>query len=193
MGIVLGKYKAIYFYIPKVASTTLLTSFSQIAYGRQIPIRQMPTVKENQMDKRYKDYYKFSFVRNPFDRIVSCFQDKVLKGGLDFGSDVKSFGDFASKVCLIPDQDSNMHFKSQHRFLTGGHNDALWTDYIGRFENLDRDYQSVCAHIGVKNPPSLKRRNVSVRNNYKNYYDEKTYNLIKKRYLKDLTLFGYKF
>lgn len=191
MGILIENHQAIFFYVPKVASTSLLRAFSTIAHGREMSIRDVPKLKEREIAK-YQDYYKFAIVRNPYDRLVSCYHDKVLVGGICFGKDTNSFVDFVPRVCSVPDKHSNIHFRSQHEFITG-RNGNLWTDYVGKFEKLDEEYDKICRVLGVRNPPVLNRQNKSNRVSYKEYYNEQTKRLVMERYQKDIDLFDYEF
>ena len=192
-SILIEKNKAIFFYIPKVASTSLLKVFSTIAYGKEMQLHDVPKLKEHEL-RMYQDYYKFAIVRNPYDRLLSCYHDKILLGGINFGKDTNSFSDFAVRVCSIPDKHSNIHFKSQHKFITNREG-SLWTDYVGKFENLDQEYDKICRELGVQSPPNLRQHNKSKRSkpDYRQYYDEQTKRLVTKRYQKDLRLFDYKF
>lgn len=66
-GMVFEKYKAIYFPIPKVACSSIkvfLTDFAEFSL--------------DDLDK-FKNYFKFAFVRNPWDRLVSCYINKVAE------------------------------------------------------------------------------------------------------------------
>jgi hypothetical protein len=164
-----------------------------IAYGESMNILDVPKLKQNDIIN-YKNYFKFAFVRNPFDRLVSCYHDKVLVGGIDFGTSTNSFSDFAAEIASIPDKHSNIHFKSQHKFITD-RNGNLLTDYIGKFENLEQEYQKICTRMGVKNQTDLQWQNKSMRSrkDYRKFYDERSKNLIMKRYEKDLKLFAYEF
>lgn len=100
-------------------------------------------------------HYKFCFVRNPFDRLVSCYIDKiensVKKTGRNyfyrpgyrlllffFGVTIKkdmSFDDFVRFVVKVPDFLVDGHFKSQYSIIKD-HN----VNYIGKYENLGTDW-----------------------------------------------------
>lgn len=215
-NIALHKYKALYFYIPKVACSSLKVVYSDLI-GNQPPDksapwklphkRHYPYVKRKDIVK-YENYFKFAFVRNPWDRLVSCYHNKIADTPLVTNQRLvsgiprsflmymgrfkhqMSFDEFVKVVCDIPDEKSDDHFKPQCSFLSV--NGKLVTDYVGRFETLqaDVDYvHSVIGITGVTIPHMLQ----SKRKQYREYYNDTTRKLIAKRYEEDIDTFGYQF
>jgi len=156
------------------------------------------------MGNRYRDYFKFAFVRNPWDRLVSCYKSKLVQRGtgLRMGryGNVSlrrgmAFEDFAKAVCRIPDELSNHHFRSQHvTICDDGPRKAVFADFVGRFENLEKDFGFVAERIGLE--PSLPQAGASRSRDsrsYRDFYDEKLARMVGERYREDANLFGYSF
>jgi len=161
----------------------------------------------------FDEYFKFAFVRNPWSRTVSIYK----YFGYDKKSDFKSFllGDFKNK------------FFEEKQWFVGPQSDFIYAedgrllvDYIGRFEDLQVNFEFVCKKIGL---PSIKVPHVNesagsnnilgsnprkmVKNllripkirripNYKNwqdYYDRESIDWVSRLYEKDIELFGYDF
>ncbi len=67
----------------------------------------------------------------------------------------------------------------------------MLVDFVGRFENLNADFETICARIGIS--ASLPRINVSNVKPYQPYYNEETRELVRRTFDADIALFGYEF
>jgi chondroitin 4-sulfotransferase 11 len=187
--IVLENKKTIFMPIDKVANTSLRQTLRKIDDKRHA-IQKSKT-------RKYKDYFKFAFVRNPYDRLVSCYTNKIsgksemfLKHNKKFKTEI-SFKEFVRVVSSIPNKKLDRHLKPQYLFLTDKKGNLI-PDFIGKFENINEDFKKACKKAGIENPPELPKKNPSKRKkDYKDYYDEETKKLVQERYRKDFELFGY--
>jgi Sulfotransferase family len=214
-NILLEKRKAIYFYIPKVACSSLKFTCAQILnmeagagdVVEEIHKIDFPFVKKYQVLSRYRDYFRFAFVRNPWDRLVSCYKDKINFGpghvynhyknpflkyldeqGL-FKQDM-SFEDFVKVVSQIPDEDAEGHIRSQHKYLEDERGDNL-VEFVGKFENLHRDMDYLINRLGVNlATPHLRK---TPHKPYWEYYNNNTIQLVQERYKEDIRRFKYCF
>jgi chondroitin 4-sulfotransferase 11 len=218
--IVLDNYKAIYIPIYKVACSSIksvLAGLLNLNVVKNPHLIKYPTINIEQIDsKKYNDYFKFGFVRNPWDRAVSCYLDKIarskeftnyymtngvfndfLKYGVFKGG--MNFSDFVKAVSNIPDEEADKHIRSQHIPLMD--KKEIVVDFVGRFEQIDSDFAHVCKKIGVKNIKLQKKNSrqgkiytfPDIKKDYKEYYDEESKELIRKRYKKDIEMFWYEF
>ena len=96
------------------------------------------------LDGEYRDYFRFAFVRNPWDRLVSCYSNKFSDMGKGLGgprqraeefSPDMSFAEFVEAVHATPDEEANPHFRSQHAVVCDPQGRVM-ADFVGRFENL---------------------------------------------------------
>jgi Sulfotransferase family len=214
-NILLEDYKAIYFHIPKVACSTIKLICADLL-GMEIPIGdiaeeihllEFPSVRKYKINKFYRNYFKFAIVRNPWARIVSCYNDKInydpghvyeryentfisyLKKMKVF-SEGMSFDRFVEIICDIPDNYAEGHIRSQHRFITDECGNIL-ADFIGRFEQLNQDFNFISEKLNIKS--DLPHIRAGKTKNYKDYYSKATAQLIERRYEKDIEMFGYKY
>ena len=204
--------KLIYLVVPKVACTSIKTSIG-MAYGITSPeyslkIHEHPgwQRKIGMLSTVYQDYHKFTFVRNPFDRLVSCYRDKVIFSDpdeiypkpyfeLDYFFPICaniSFAEFVESITEIPDRLADRHFKSQHATLY--HKGKLLVDYIGKFENLNEDWKALAQKYNF--PTQLEHQHTThtktgTHKDYRAYYTKKLVQMVYKRYQADVELFGY--
>ena len=136
----------------------------------------------------FDKFYSFTFVRNPFDRLVSEYF--YLIGGNRALKDRKHNKDIKRELINLSNKESTgiqgCHCISQHKFIN---NDI---DFIGRFENLQNDFDIVCDKVGIPRQ-QLPHVNKSEHKHYTEYYDDETRQIVAERYAKDIELFGYKF
>ncbi len=131
-------------------------------------------------EKDFRGLYKFTCVRNPWDRMVSYY----------FGTtqlvetwDRKEFRKLILRALSVRD----------YLQLDKGEADPFGNvDYIMRFENLADDFRAVCARLAIPAAP-LPRYNRSNREHYSNYYDAELCELIRKRFAPEIDRFGYAF
>ena len=177
------KHNVLYFRVPKVASTSLLITFRKVDEVRKVEdYENYPT---------YESYFKFAFVRNPFDRLVSCFKHVIQKGSLQGIQGhpqlhrYMTFEQFVDVILKIKVPKMDIHFRPQHAFI------PETPDFLGKFENLQEDYPKVCKLIGIKNPAELMHTNSTDNKNFKDIYTPDIVRKVAKIYRKDFEQFGY--
>ena len=137
-------------------------------------------------------YFKFSFVRNPWDRLVSCYVEKVVSQGRwtkVFGAE-PSFDHFVRTVAGIPDESADIHWRSQYVNLVD-RDDNLVVDFLGRVEEIEAGVREVASRTGLTFKLGHYRK--SDRRPYTAYYTDETRQLVASRYAADIAMFGYTF
>ena len=134
---------------------------------------------------KFGGFFKFAFVRNPFDRFVSycAFMTREQKA---FEKDPKGVMRF-----FLATARDNRHilFQPQHMFVAAA-DGALLTDYVGRVEQMQSSFDQVCDRIGIPTT-KLEKANESSRGDYRQYYDAELIDSVARLYARDLELFGY--
>jgi len=171
--------------------------------------------------EQYQQYFTFSFVRNPWARLVSEYNYRRLLGDKHFQC---SFKAFLFKRFPKPESDCHVHIKDYYRhimpqwkFLYDEEGNQL-VDFIGRFETLQQDFNYVCQQLnideislphknktapsGIKQRSKLKFRKLLSKvgftrfeqhRHYSGYYDDESKAFVADLYQKDIELFGYQF
>jgi hypothetical protein len=136
---------------------------------------------------KFESFFKFAFVRNPFDRFVSYCAFMTRKGG-EFEKDPKRMMWY---ILRDPGPRSHILFQPQCSFIVDSGGKPL-TDYIGRVEQMQGSFDEVCDRIGIPRT-ELEKTNESKRDDYRQYYDDALIEGVAKLYARDLELFGYEF
>lgn len=130
----------------------------------------------------WQRYYKFSFERNPWDRQVSWYHYKTKSKS---GSAKPSFDAFNA--------DQRRAFVENWSLYTEG--DRLLLDFVGRYESLEADFDTVLETLGLHGKVVLPRENVSKgrKGVYRDYYTPASRDLVAKWYAPEIAYFGYTF
>ncbi len=192
-----NEYGAIFIHIPKAAGTSIYTSLFGTLGGGHMSAKRYKIMFG---PMKFNAYYKFTFVRNPYDRVLSAY-NFLKKGGMNsydkkFADtniiQYKNFDDFVINGLNVKKDIQNwIHFVPQYKFLMID-NDINGI-FIGKLENIDQDFKYISNVLGIK--AELKKTNSSnTEINYKEFYrNDEVKQIIERIYEKDLQFFDYKF
>lgn len=184
--------------IPKTGSSSIYESICGTGCRYPEPfIYHAPLTRILKIRPNIINYTKFAFIRHPLDRLVSVYHDFTCNRGPYYSqynvldapllSEFTSFEDF----CLRLD-DSIWHddifFLPQFDFISI--NKQLAIDYIGKFENIEYDFNAMCHIVGWEDRKLMHIR-PSNHNHYEQYYTAETKQKIKQRYKVDFEVFKY--
>ncbi len=139
---------------------------------------------------QYQEYFKFTIVRNPWDRAASWYQN-VMRGRAQLRESLEIDSDctFAAFIDEYPNQ---WGLKSQLYWLKDSA-DQLPMDFIGRFENLQADFETICKKLDIELKPLSRMLTKGARTPYKDLYDNETAKKVRKMYEEEIELFKYQF
>lgn len=218
--ILMEPHRAIYFQIPKVASSALkeLLRNELMLRGPAAHATRFPAPDPAGLESgTYDDYFKFCFVRNPWSRVVSNYETKIRRGrningtrraralfyvlprsARSLGTKLSSiplltsemaFDEFVRALARIGDDEADKHVRSLHTFLCDSNGD-LSVDYVGRLESFSDDFEYIADRIGLS-VTSLPTKRDRKGRSYRDYYNEETWDLVARRYRRDIELLGY--
>lgn len=138
----------------------------------------------------FSRYYKFSIVRNPWDRAVSQF---VF---MDTREDLRDFigmkkGDGIKKYAELISKKRHVQWEPQVNFLRDANGETL-VDYIGRYETFSDSVLDALRTLAIK-ANSIPHRKKGLRGPYQGYYDAESRDMIAAMYGADIEAFGYRF
>ena len=142
------------------------------------------------INQENKNYFKFCFVRNPYERAVSkYFHDLKISNPNKPGS-VKNCNNFNEWI-LKHNYRINKGLPTQYSYVYDNCGNIL-LDYIGRFENLENDFKYIKEKLSIKKVLGHRNKNTIERDSdYMKYYTSESIKIVNKVYEKDFKYFNY--
>lgn len=183
------KPKFVWFRVAKVGTRTIFN----VLHQAKLDLDAEHAMSCHYPANLYKNYFRFGFVRNPWDRLVSCWQNKVLETNLfEFPEDqltqMQSFENFVDFVAGQNIAFCNPHIRLQSKLI-----DLNNVDFIGRFENFEQDLSRVIRILGMEGVQIGQKNASTSRSSYRAYYDTALREKVADIYRRDINLFHYEF
>lgn len=178
------KHKFLFIQIPKTATSSIHDVLAQhMEYDYAKISRHAKYSEASEFYPECKNYFKFCFVRNPWDRLLSFYFFKKTDKAKQ-----KIPKDLPLKDFLLTSLLSGQTAFDQYSYIDGFDGNS----FIGQFENLQQDFDAICDIIGLSHQ-RLPHTNKSNHKHYTEYYDDETRELVAKKFARDIEHFGYKF
>ncbi len=170
--------------------------------GRRIALEIRPRATSEQ----WEHYFKFAFVRNPWDRTVSMFRHLQSAKKMKCQEKVRYLDEITSRLNIKPRKFTfeifvkailrdrvfdNYHWDKQIHCFTDENNQNMF-DFIGRYENLQQDFDLICKRLGFP-VVSLPHHNKTRHGHYSSYYSAETERIVGQLYREDVAMFDYRF
>jgi hypothetical protein len=142
-------------------------------------------LRKNIPGKIFDSYFKFGFVRNPWDWQVSLYLYMLKQETHHQHQLIKKMKGFDEYI----DWRVNKDFHLQKDFFYDQNNVCL-VDYIGKFEDIEASTKKLFTKFNLN--IEIPHLNASRSNaDYMHFYSEKSFNLIAEAFKEDITIFGY--
>lgn len=150
--------------------------------------------KEMLPEPVYRNLFKFAIVRNPWDLQVSSWHH-IQREKPEVLKEIRTFGDFL-RLKFDPERPYDYMLDTsaelQHEYIVDLQGRVI-IDFIGRYENLQEGFDTICRKIGIPTPELPHLRRATERDDYRHYYDDALVELVAQHYRRDLDLLGYRF
>jgi hypothetical protein len=195
--------RSIFVHIPKTAGISVRTALYNGPVGYHMSLRDYYLSFSRES---YLSYFKFTFIRNPWDRLYSAFRYLSGPGCTPTDRlwwnerfDNVSFNDFICNHIKHRGVPECLHFASQVTFLSTSRFRSLSSktfgiNFIGLYENLASDFAHIRRRLKIDN--QLNHLNPSTKQSQKPYTEFYTPEMIRvaaKVYAADIQTFGYSF
>lgn len=200
---IIKKYKAIFVHIPKTAGISI-KSIMDIKHNSGHHRLTEGLIKS--YPKAWKEYFKFTFVRNPWDRIVSGFFFMFLrirnrlKLDKPLNSRMKTFdycGDFKAFIRDLPHKIDDVflvnYFTPQTAWLFDRNDKPYPFDLVGKVETINEDFEALKTALNLSKDIVLPHHNKSTHKPYYRYYDDNMVEIVYNIYKKEIEYLEYKF
>ncbi|TFG24470.1 MAG: hypothetical protein EU529_04215 [Promethearchaeota archaeon] len=212
LKIISNKYKFIYIENPLAASQTVLDLFiynPPLDFDSYLIKNDLKELLNH--NQKYEKYLKFCITRNPWSRVVSCYNKKILNANIIVKIGIicqykglyplMSFENFVNWLCSKEGQDkfADPHWISQYRILFDEKERPRY-NYNLKFEELNAEFIKFFQKLNipqVKLPEKKKSKDQLFKplyDSWMDYYRELDDTLLEKielRYKKDAELLGY--
>lgn len=183
-----GSY--IFIHINKTAGTSIGNAIG-------LPIKHHQTAREiiARIGKdKWNTAYKFTLVRNPWDKVVSHYEYRRKRNKTELASRNITFSNWVKKT-YGPEKDPFYYnnpraFHPQVEWLKDDEG-KITIDFIGKFESINEDFIRIKKAIGFET--ELPHLNASKRAGYQSYYDDETREIVAHWFREDIEVFGYRF
>lgn len=145
-------------------------------------------------DQHWSEYYKFTFVRNPWDRAYSDYIWMHKYSGLN--DTFKNYLNKKGKFRTILTDDSSQYFVGDHLRPQTDYFDFegnLKPDFIGRFENFAADIAKVLETLSIEQPFNVYENSTVRKKEYSHFYTNTNKTLVSKRFRRDIQALNYHF
>lgn len=196
------KHKCIFVHVQRTAGSSVEKWLCGEDWWRIEPETKHMLVSQakRKYSKYWHDYFKFSIVRNPWDRVVSMtkfgeflgvhLKNRIInvdkyKNKYGYPLTIENDPRFSKRKNLVNEN------HSEHQVYQNILDDEL--DFVATYENLYEDMKYVKDKIGIKTPFNYKRAQTKNKKDYRTYYNEEKIEEIRDLYYWDVVNYNYEF
>jgi hypothetical protein len=191
------KHQCVFIHVPKVAGSAILAALGKKKGGRD----HLPWFVYYGANSLYfKKAFKFSFVRNPWERTFSSYN--YLRNGGNQSSDLPlaqilsryaTFNDFVINGFTNGVLRNHLLFIPQSEFLLKA-DGSLAVDFLGRYENINEDFELIKKKLNLQTHLTVINNTNRAKLDYKNFYlSDEAIDIVRQIYIQDVMVFNYEY
>ncbi|MEO8848829.1 MAG: sulfotransferase family 2 domain-containing protein [Casimicrobiaceae bacterium] len=187
------QHSFIFVHINKTGGTSIEKMFDPDADHKDVRYKHADIAYyRKKFPRQFREYFKFAFVRNPWDWLVSRYhwsRDRQQLFDYSFQEMLQRLERGVALAASAPWLEKEALRSQFDRLALRG---KLGVDFVGRFERLQRDFDVAAARIGLA-PCELPHVFATAHSHYVDYYDDAARAFVAARYKADIDAFGYRF
>ena len=146
-------------------------------------------IREEVGEKVFSEYFKFTIVRNPWEKAISQYFYMQRREDLRDFIGMNADDSFITYLELIQLK-SHVQWEPQYKFVCD-EDENLIVDYVGRLEHMEKSANEIFEKLGLD--AQINHENKTSHQHYSHYYDDHSKKLVGKMFEKDIDLFRYSF
>ena len=194
MSCINHEIKSIFIHIPKCGGSSMAAVSWNKGSGHK-------TLRSFSKTKNFDSYFKWCFVRNPWDRAVSAWDTCPEIKPITFQKFIETIHAKKHRIqnlphltwSTLPKLDlpvNRIHFMPMIPLIKV--NGQVSMNFCGRFENLEKDWKKLTHHLGVENK-LVHHNERKEKKPYQEYYNNDLKEMVWEIYKEDIEYFDYKF
>lgn len=201
-------HRCIFIHIPKCAGTSIESVLGmhgavetvgiepylnqkmddKVLFGKGAQHYSLKKLQDTMPQDKYKSYFKFTFVRNPWERFISHV---AWMGGKWHKKEMLTKNEVNEAVrSLMTNKKTNEHLASQVSYIYDNKGQSE-IDFIGRFEEIDEHWKRLKTILNIDE--NLPSRMSSEHKHYSYYLTDSQAEIVGNYYSEDISKFKYKF
>lgn len=184
--------KSIFIHIPKAAGTSISKALYGARQGHNTAISYRAADQ-----RKFETYYKFSIVRNPWDRLASTYYyllNSPHQEDYDWATkNIAKYDTFEKFVLNWLSEDSILEWKHllPQCFFVTCEEQKIIVDDVFRLESIEEDFKKISKNI--KPLTDLTHSNKIERKPYTELYNSNLIDKVARVYEDDISLFSYEY
>jgi hypothetical protein len=198
---IIHEHKFIFVHVPRTGGTTIETAFNHgfgfpVLEGKHCYYRNYSTSNKFSKFISEEGYKSFSYIRNPWGRVVSIY--RFAKPPVGRGHPLSDFceGTFEEFVDKLPHIINKVGRALPIHTYVINTNGELAIDFVGRFENYLDDWVLICKGLGIEYKELTHELNTGSSDEktvWDHYVSQEMIDKVGELYKDDIEMFGYTF